>query len=148
MKKILSAILVVSLMFLCACGGKVNPDPGPGPTPGPTPTPGPADVSGCWELTSVATKSATVGSQTVDVYLSFNSGKFEIYQRTGTSPRYYKFTGTYSLKDNVLSGKYDDGKDWSATYSVSVSSSTLTLTASKETDTYKKISSIPSGLLL
>lgn len=144
MKKILSAILAVSLMFLCSCGGKVNPDPGPDPKP----VPGKVDVTGCWELTSVATKSATVGSQTVDVYLSFSSGKFEIYQRTGTSPRYYKYTGTYTLKDNVLSGKYDDGKDWSATYGVSVSSSTLTLTASKETDTYIKISSIPSGLLL
>lgn len=144
MKKILSATLAVSLMFLCSCGGKVNPDPDPDPKP----VPGKVDVTGCWELTSVATKSATVGSQTVDVYLSFSSGKFEIYQRTGTSPRYYKYTGTYTLKDNVLSGKYDDGKDWSATYSVSVSSSTLTLTASKETDTYIKISSIPSGLLL
>lgn len=84
---------------------------------------------GDWNITSVSTKSAVVGSQTVDVYLSFaNDGTFVIYQKTSDAQLYYnKYTGTWSLDKGVLSGIYASGKSWSGDYNVTFSEGTLTL---------------------
>lgn len=106
-----------------------------------------ADITGCWELTDITTKSAVIGDQTVDVYLMFDSGYFEIYQRTGTTERYYRFEGTYTFDGTTLSGVYSDKREWSVSYTVSVTDSQLTLSSGIETDTYRKISSIPDGIL-
>lgn len=84
---------------------------------------------GDWNITSVTTKSAVVGSQTVDVYLSFaNDGTFVIYQKTSDAQLYYKkFTGTWSLNGDVLSGIYASGISWTGDYNVTFSEGTLTL---------------------
>ena len=64
MKKIFAFAMV--LLGLVACGGqnKDNPDT--------TPVLTKDNLVGVWELTSVATK-ATVGSETVSVYIDFAS---------------------------------------------------------------------------
>ncbi len=89
----------------------------------------PNKLVGDWNITSVSTKSAVVGSQTVDVFLSFaNDGTFVIYQKTSDAQLYYnKYTGTWTLDKGVLSGIYASGKSWSGDYNVTFSEGTLTL---------------------
>ena len=84
-------------------------------------------ITGDWNITSVTTKSAVIGSQTVDVYLRFlEDGTFAMYQKTG-SARYECFTGTWTLDSHVLGGKYSDGTPWAARYNVSREGRTMTL---------------------
>lgn len=129
------------LLGLVACGeqNKQTPD---------TPTFTKDGIVGIWELTSVSTK-ATVGSETVFVYVQFeSSGSFTLYQKIG-SGRYTKFEGTFSVtEDGKLGGKYANGTAWGP-YEGSVSGSTLSLTpvGGNEVDTYKKIAEIPASVL-
>ena len=103
-------------------------------------------VDGCWELTSVTTKSATVGSETVSVFIEFSSGAFTLYQKIGQG-RYTVFTGFYYLseKDQTLIGTYADGTAWGP-YEVACSDANMSLTKDSETDTYKKIEAIPAAV--
>lgn len=139
MKKIFA--LAAVLLGLVACGGnsKDNPE---------TPAFTKENLVGVWELTSVATK-ATVGSETVSVYIDFaSSGSFTLYQKIGQG-RYTKFEGTYSVStEGKLSGKYSGGASWGP-YEGAISGSTLTLTSAKggEVDSYKKVSEIPAAVL-
>lgn len=138
MKKFLA--LAAAALCLLACNGKDNPDtPGGGSKK--------TDVTGCWELSSVATK-ASIGNVSVSVYMSFGTdGNFELWQKIGEG-RYSYFSGTYKLgADNSLSGSYSDGKTWGP-YQASTADNKLTLTTSggSEVDTYNKISSIPDAV--
>jgi len=133
MKKILLALACAA--FFTACNGKPE-------------EPTLLDVSGSWELSSVATK-AKVGSETVSVYLTFETaGDFSIYQKIGAG-RYTHFTGTYKLdQDNkTLSGSYSGGSAWGP-YEVEISGSDLLLTSPNggEVDTYKKIDAVPDSV--
>lgn len=128
-------IALAALAMLAACGGGKDEKP--------------LDITGEWNLVSIQTKSATLGGQTVDVYILFASDwSFTMYQKIGAG-RYYKYSGTYVLDGATLSGKYSDGKLWGSSYEVELSSSDsqMTLTsASGEVDTYKK-ASIPSDVV-
>jgi len=98
-------------------------------------------VVGNWELVSIETKSATIGTTTVTVTLSFLAdGTFTMTQLIGEG-RASEYSGTYLYSDGLLSGKYSDGQAWGDTYSVAFSGDKMMLTSStgKETDTYKKI---------
>ena len=125
MKKYLVTALAL-VLALCACN-KNNTEPQKVQT-----------VVGQWQLSSISTKAASIGSETVEVYLEFiEGGSFNIYQVIGTGrPRAY--SGSWELSDGLLSGKYSDGKKWGATYAVSFSGSNLVLTNSSggESDTY------------
>ena len=104
------------------------------------------DVTGTWQLSSVATKVTNVGSETVEVYVEFaQAGTFTLYQKIGQG-RFTKFGGNYTVDvaAGTLSGKYSGGKTWGP-YSASVEGSTLTLTTDggKEVDTYQKIDAVP-----
>ena len=127
-------VALAALVAFTACGGRKEEKP--------------VDIIGEGDLVNVQTKAATLGGQTVDVYISFSSDKsFTMYQMLGTG-RYHKYSGTYILDGTTLSGKYSDGKQWGSSYEVELSSSgtQLTLTsASGEVDTYKK-ASIPSDV--
>lgn len=106
----------------------------------------PLDITGEWNLTRVETKATTIGDQSVDVYVSFASDNtFEIYQMLGTG-RYRKFSGTWTLTEKTLDGKYSDGTLWGSTYEVEIAEDVMTLSsASGEVSTYKK-SSIPDSV--
>lgn len=95
------------------------------------------DVTGEWCLSGYDTKAVTIGSESVDVYLAFSSGSFEIYQKLGQG-RYRKYSGSYSVSNGILSGKYSDGKPMGSDYEVSRKGDTLTLTAGSEVTTYSK----------
>ncbi len=133
MKKILTWAAL--LLALAACGEKEKID---------EPVSTQIDVTGYWELTSVATK-ASVGSVNVSVFLEFASnGNFTLYQKIGEG-RYTRFTGSYTLSsDNQLSGSYAGGSAWGP-YNAALSGGSLVLTSpgGKEVDSYKKVSAIP-----
>lgn len=124
----------VALTAFAACGGSKDEMP--------------VDITGEWNLVNVQTKSATLGGQTVDVYVSFLRDKsFTMYQMLGQG-RYHKYSGTWALSGTTLTGKYSDGKQWGSSYEVERLSSgnEITLTSpSGEVDTYRK-ASIPSSV--
>ncbi len=132
LKNMIAALAV--LVAFAACGGDKDEKP--------------LDITGEWNLVDVQTKSATLGDQTVDVYISFSVDKsFTMYQMIGTG-RYRKYSGTWILSGTTLTGKYSDGKQWGSSYEVELSSSDtrLTLTSdSGEVDTYQK-ASIPADV--
>lgn len=107
-------------------------------------------VAGDWNIISVTTKSASIGAQAVDVYLSFApDGSFTSYQKTGSSARYVRYSGTWQLASGVLSGEYADGSPWAGSYSVSVEGETMTLTSSStpaEVSVYKR-AEIPDSVI-
>ncbi len=127
-------LALTGLVVFAACGGSKEEKP--------------LDITGEWNLVNVQTRSATLGDQTVDVYISFSVDKsFTMYQMIGTG-RYRKYSGTWILSGTTLSGKYSDGKQWGSSYEVELSSSDtrLTLTSdSGEVDTYQK-ASIPTDV--
>lgn len=123
MKKLI--YLFASICLVCSCGGKDNPKE-------------PVSIVGEWVLSSYSTKAVTIGTESVDIYLKFDSSSFDIYQKLG-SGRYKHYTGTYTLSGNTLSGKYSDGKSLASQYSVSVENKKLILTQypeSKEVQTF------------
>lgn len=85
-----------------------------------------------------------------DIYISFTSeGSFELFQRLGEG-RYRLYNGSWRLKEETLSGEYNDGNPWGSSYKVSFEGSDkMTLTAnngSKEAITYTR-KSIPEEVL-
>jgi len=104
------------------------------------------DIAGVWELSSVTTKVNVAGVE-VSVYLDFAAGgSFTLYQQIGEG-RYTKFTGSYTCTETSVSGSYSSGKPWGP-YTATVDASQLVLTSAsgKETDTYKKVGSVPASV--
>lgn len=131
MKKIFYLLAGLAALFLTAgCGGKDEPDV--------PPTPALAEkIAGSWHLTSANYTG-------IDVWLSFEtSGSFILYQKNSEEAFYNKFTGTFTVEGDKLSGTYSNGDKWNATYTAKVSVSTLTLTADGESLDYTK-DDIPS----
>ncbi len=89
-----------------------------------------AGIIGEWNLTDmVPTKSVTIGSETVDIYISFaEDGTFGLWQFLGAG-RYEEFSGIWTLTENMLSGVYSDGSPWGNAYQVTCSDDVLTMTA-------------------
>lgn len=99
------------------------------------------NLAGDWQLVDVdfVTKSAVIGDQTVTVYLRLSAdGAFALWQQLGQG-RFQEFSGSWDCKDNVLSGKYSDGKSWGSDYEVSMEDGFLILSVlpgRSETYTY------------
>lgn len=80
------------------------------------------DIVGQWHLISWNNQTPEF-----EVYLDIKEeGTFDIYQQTW-SLYYEHFTGLCYLNDNIITGKYLDGKDWSCGYQFDVSNGKLTL---------------------
>ena len=85
-----------------------------------------------------------------DVYLELLSdGSFNLYQRVEYS--YYEhFAGTFSVGENLLQGRYSDGKPWAGEYDYALSDGgyTLTLTdrKSNEVNIYTRMQQIPEDV--
>ncbi len=81
-------------------------------------------ICGEWQSTSLT----VAGS----VYLDFNEDKtFEMYQKIGEGA-YRLYRGTWNLEEKVLTGKYNDGEDWAASYDVAIEGQGLTLTSKND----------------
>lgn len=128
-------LFAVLAMIVAACGGKNDEKKG-------------LDISGQWELIDIETKAAQIGEAEIQVYIEFNKDNtFNLWQMIGAG-RFEKMTGTWTLNQNVLSGKYSDKKDWGTTYDVAVESGNLVMTemkTGKETCIYRKCT-IPSDI--
>ena len=70
-----------------------------------------------------------------DVYLELLSdGSFNLYQRVEYS--YYEhFAGTFSVGENLLQGRYNNGESWEYAFVLSDGGYTLTLTDAKSNET-------------
>ena len=68
------------------------------------------DISGQWHLVETGDLIGEQGLD-IDVYASFTSGTFVLYQKVGTGlGRYWYYEGTYTVSgDNVMTGRYSDG---------------------------------------
>ena len=115
---ILSAILVIS-----GCGktdGNDKPDLK-------------SQLCGDWQSTTLSVSGK--------VYLSFNgAGTFEMYQMIGEGA-YRLYRGTWNLEEDILTGKYNDGENWAASYSVAIDNKMLTLTSKNDAGEVSKYSS-------
>jgi hypothetical protein len=88
-----------------------------------------AKVTGQWHYNNGQT-----GATLVDVYLVFNAdNSFELYQKLGEGA-YRKYTGTFAIENNLLSGKYSDGTPWAAAYTVKNDGGFLYLTSNVVTE--------------
>ncbi len=67
-----------------------------------------------------------------DIYVSFNDNKtFELYQQIGEGAhRLYR--GTWNLEENLLTGKYNDGEEWAAAYTITINDKQLTMTSAND----------------
>ena len=107
--KIWSLIALFAMVFV-GCGGDDNDNLDQ------------SGINGTWYLTSMCGSAPEF-----NVYIEFNnSGKFNIYQQVWTLT-YERYTGTYSVDGNVITGKYSDGTAWTASYNYSVANSQLKL---------------------
>lgn len=95
-------------------------------------------ICGEWKNASAETETS--------IYLCFSKdGSFELYQNLkGTG--YEVFRGRWFLKDNTLSGEYNDGEEWAYSYTVMQYDKVLTLTTvGEEENVFEFVSTeIPS----
>ena len=76
--------------------------------------------------------SNTLPTEDSDIYISLGTdGVFELYQKIGDGD-YRLYRGTWSVEGNLLTGKYNDGEDWGASYNVTVKDDSMTLTSNNE----------------
>lgn len=124
MKRIISIIaLVASLLAFSSCKPEEEP----------------LNIIGTWSLSSIQTKSANLGGQPVDIYVTFNEdNSFQLYQKIGQG-RYTAYTGTWSLLETTLDGKYSDGTPWGSSYQVSQNDDRTTLTLSSAGEDYSYV---------
>ena len=108
-------LLLISVLFLCSCHREQEQKETP------------IDIVGEWMLNSYVTKSVSIGNEKIDIYLKFDASSFEIYQLLGNG-RYQHYSGSYTITDNILNGKYSDGKGFGSSYSVSIENKKLILT--------------------
>ena len=132
MKKILAFAALMAGLLLTSCKEKEDP----------------LNIIGTWSLKTVQTKAASMGGTSVDVYIVFNEDNtFSLYQKIGSAGRFTSFTGTWSLLETTLTGKYSDGKQWGSSYEVSQDKerTTLVLSSPGEEYSYAK-ASLPAEL--
>jgi hypothetical protein len=104
-----------------------------------------------WHLVGMTGYEA---SQLPSVYVEFKADKsFDMYQKVGDVQRYSRYTGTYAVTGNSMTGEYSDGIKWGGdkrngiTYKVSFDGAVLCLAAdngSGEVCRYEK-ASLPQG---
>ena len=125
MKKILYILSAVLLMTACDQKGDMTPE---------------QKLCGEWCSTDLPTGGS--------LYLSFTENNiFELYQQI-TEGRHRLYRGTWQLEGDILTGKYNDGEDWSAAYKVTLGTNSMTLTSMNESalETVYKRASIPENI--
>lgn len=110
MKRILLIISAVLILASCGKDGKKKTT---------------ADyLYGKWHSTSI--------SVTGDVYINFTDDmKFEMFQKIGEGA-YRLYRGSWNVEGDLLTGKYNDGEDWAAAYTVTVDDRSLTMISTND----------------
>jgi hypothetical protein len=128
MKRIINILLIGAALILSACGEGCKESKA-------------LDITGTWELTGIEiTKAAQLGSETIEVSITFNPDKTFSLSQTLGSGRPKDFSGTWQLTDSILTGKYSNGKAWGSSYEVTVNGTEMTMApeGGAEIYTYKK----------
>ena len=122
MKKLL--YILSTLLILAGCGEKNGSD---------APKSTAELLCGEWHCTVLAVSG--------DIYLDFNDDKtFEMYQKIGDGS-YRLYRGKWSVENDILTGKYNDGENWAASYDVAIEGKNLTLTSKNDAAEVTKYSS-------
>lgn len=67
-----------------------------------------------------------------DIYISFAEDKtFELFQQIGEGA-YRLYQGIWNLEENLLTGKYNDGEAWAASYTVAINDKSLMMTSQND----------------
>lgn len=121
MKRIL--YIISAVLLLASCGGKNEDD-----------TKNPAEmILGEWQSTTLSVSG--------DIYLDFNEDKtFEMYQKIGQGA-YRLYRGKWNIENNILTGKYNDGESWAASYDIAIEGKNLTLTSKNDAAEVSKYTS-------
>ena len=115
MKKIL--YIISAVLFIIGCSDK-NGEGNKGPSLK-------EQIHGEWHSNSLPTEDS-------DIYISLGAdGVFDLYQKIGEGD-YRLYRGTWNLEGNLLSGKYNDGEDWGASYHVTMNKEHMTLISNNE----------------
>lgn len=118
MKRIL--YIISAALILGACGNN-NGSPSPD---GPDTPSDQTSIVGEWHSTSLTVSG--------DVYLDFNDDEsFEMYQKIGEGA-YRLYRGTWNIEESILTGKYNDGEAWAASYDAVLDGNKLTLTSKND----------------
>lgn len=135
--KIWSFVMLFALALVgCGDNNELGNEPGNGPgegsgnKPAPDPSGLASAIVGEWHL------NAFDGAQTeyFDVYLEFKAGgSFDMYQRLYTL-NYEYYSGSYNVSGSIITGSYDDGKNWLSGYKAEVSADGKTLTMHSQED--------------
>lgn len=87
-------------------------------------------LAGEWQLKSWTSEQP----QDFDIYLSFATDlTFQIYQKI-EKVGYQKYTGSYQVDNDTLTGRYSDGKSFGSSYEISFNESGNTLTLTSATN--------------
>ena len=118
MKKIISVVALLCAFFATSCVGGSKDTLA-------------KDILAEWHLVENPLLTDST-DEILDVYVEFKAdGTFVLYQKNFSTPIYYNtYTGNYILTENVLTGKYSDGKNWGSPsgYTASYSKETQLLT--------------------
>lgn len=111
MKRILYLITIAILM--ASCGDKPA---------GKTELSLQEKLLGQWHSTSMSVNG--------DLYIEFegSGSTFELYQQIGEGA-YRLYRGKWNLEEDLLTGRYNDGEEWHAAYTISIENGTLTMTS-------------------
>ena len=83
-------------------------------------------IAGEWHYTT------TESGVQIDVYLGLYADyTFDLYQKIGDGA-YRLYRGTWNIEEGILTGKYNDGEPWAASYDAAVQDKTLTLTSKND----------------
>jgi len=94
-------------------------------------------IIGTWTLSGATfTKSAKIGSETIDVEITFNQDyTFTMSQIIGRG-RASEFSGKWSLQETIMSGTYSDGSEWGSRYEISFVDGLMNMTSITGGDIY------------
>lgn len=121
MKKILKYalyLLCFTAAAACSSGSEGDEDPNNPNNPG---QPGnPLSIAGSWKLTAWSLDSnKLIEAGDIQVYLECTTDNtFTLYQLTASGGEFKKLSGSYSIKDKLLSGTYQDGSKWANDYTI------------------------------
>lgn len=77
-------------------------------------------IAGSWKLTAWSLDSnKLIEAGELQVYLECaKDNTFTLYQQTASGAEFKKLSGSYSIKEKLLSGTYRDGSKWANDYTI------------------------------
>lgn len=85
-----------------------------------------AAIEGEWHMESWSGEM----SESIDLYVKFNADRTFVEYQKLRFPYFVKYTGSYSIADNVLTGQYDDGTPFNSSYNVEFGNDNTRITLS------------------